>query len=186
MARINLLPWRESRRKKQQRDFGVTVGLAALLAAAACGGVHFFVEGMISYQNERNGFLQKEIAVLDKQIKEIQDLEKTKNQLIARMQVIYKLQSSRPEIVRLFDELVNTIPDGAYLTQVTQVGRSLTLDGKAESNARVSSYMRNIEGSEWLTKPALKVISSKGQTATVLSDFKLSASQATPKQEGQE
>ena len=185
MAHINLLPWRESRRKRQQRDFGGIVGLAALLTAAACGGVHFYIEGLIDHQNARNGFLQKEIAVLDKQIKEIKDLEKTKNQLIARMEVIYKLQTSRPEIVHLFDELVTTIPDGVYLTQVSQSNRSLALDGKAESNARVSSYMRNIEKSEWLAKPTLRVVSSRA-SGTALSDFKLSASQAAPKQEGQE
>lgn len=186
MARINLLPWRETRRKRQQRDFGLMVGLAALLTAAACGGVHFFIEDMTSYQRDRNAYLQGEIKKLDKQIEEIKDLEKTRDKLIARMNVIYKLQSSRPEVVHLFDELVTTIPDGAYLTQVTQVNRSLTLDGRAESNARVSSYMRNIERSEWLAKPELKVVSSPGRSATDLSTFKLLASQAAPKTEGQE
>jgi type IV pilus assembly protein PilN len=160
MAHINLLPWRENLRKKRQKDFGMSVLLALILTGAACGGVHFFVEDMISYQEERNSYLGQEIALVDRKIKEIKDLEKQKAQLIARMNVIQSLQGSRPQIVHLFDELVSTIPDGTHLTKVKQVSDQVTMDGIAESNARVSSYMRNIDLSEWLGNPLLQVITS--------------------------
>ncbi|MCW8944329.1 MAG: PilN domain-containing protein [Sedimenticola sp.] len=160
MAHINLLPWRETLRKKRQKDFGMSVFLALILTGAACGGVHFFIEDMISYQEERNGYLGQEIALVDKKIKEIKDLEKQKAQLIARMNVIQSLQGSRPQIVHLFDELVTTIPDGTHLTKVSQTNDLVIMNGIAESNARVSSYMRNIELSEWLENPTLQVITS--------------------------
>lgn len=160
MAHINLLPWRENLRKKRQKDFGMSVVLALILTGAACGGVHFFIEDMISYQEERNSYLGQEIAIVDKKIREIKDLEKQKAQLIARMNVIQSLQGSRPQIVHLFDELVSTIPDGTHLTKVVQSGDQVTMDGVAESNARVSSYMRNIELSKWLGNPSLQVITS--------------------------
>ncbi|MCW8889907.1 MAG: PilN domain-containing protein [Sedimenticola sp.] len=160
MAHINLLPWRETLRKKRQKDFGMSVLLALILTGAACGGVHFFIEDMISYQEARNGYLGQEIALVDKKIKEIKDLEKQKAQLIARMNVIQSLQGSRPQIVHLFDELVSTIPDGTYLTKLAQDNDQVTMNGVAESNARVSTYMRNIELSEWLESPSLQVITS--------------------------
>ncbi len=160
MAHINLLPWRENLRKKRQKDFGMSVVLALILTGAACGGVHFYIEDMISHQGARNAYLGQEIAIVDKKISEIKDLEKQKAQLIARMNVIQSLQGSRPQIVHLFDELVSTIPDGTYLTKLEQKGDGVTMDGIAESNARVSAYMRNIESSPWLGDPALQVIKS--------------------------
>ncbi|WP_428608859.1 PilN domain-containing protein [Sedimenticola sp.] len=160
MAHINLLPWRENLRKKRQKDFGMAVLLALILAGAACGGVHFYIEDMISHQENRNNYLGQEIAIVDKKIKEIKELEKQKAQLIARMNVIQSLQGSRPQIVHLFDELVTTIPDGTHLTKLEQKGGAITLNGIAESNARVSAYMRNIESSSWLGGPALQVITS--------------------------
>lgn len=160
MAHINLLPWRENLRKKRQKDFGMSVVLALILTGAAAGGVHFYIEEMIRHQEARNNYLGQEIAIVDKKIKEIQDLEKQKAQLIARMNVIQALQGSRPQIVHLFDELVTTIPDGTHLTKLEQKGSAVTLNGIAESNARVSAYMRNIDGSAWLGGPALQVITS--------------------------
>lgn len=158
MARINLLPWREKRRTQRQREFGVMV-IAGLVAAVL--GVlywHIFNQGQIDHQQARNRYLEAEIAKVDEQIKEISNLEKTRAKLIARMQVIQNLQVSRPQIVRLFDELVNTLPAGTHLTRVTQSNTSVSLAGRAQSNARVSAYMRNIEASHWLEAPALRVI----------------------------
>lgn len=185
MAHINLLPWRENLRKKRQKDFGMSVLLALILTGAAAGGVHFFIEDMINHQEARNAYLGQEIAIVDKKIKEIKDLEKQKAQLIARMNVIQSLQGSRPQIVHLFDELVSTIPDGTYLTKLEQKGNGVTMDGVAESNARVSAYMRNIDASGWLGNPSLKVIQS---TDTSKGTFTLMASQIDPNKdkEGQE
>ena len=143
MARINLLPWRENLRKKRQRDFGVAAFLSVLLVAVACGGVHFYVNNLIDNQVKRNKFLEKEIAAMDRKIKEIKELEKTKAKLIARMNVIQDLQSSRPLVVHLIDEMVNTIPEGAFLTKLRQKGSKLSLQGRAQSNARVSAPSSN-------------------------------------------
>ncbi|WP_260292997.1 PilN domain-containing protein [Sedimenticola hydrogenitrophicus] len=174
MAHINLLPWRETLRKKRQKDFGMSVLLALILTGAAAGGVHFYIEDMISHQGARNGYLGQEIAIVDKKIKEIQDLEKQKAQLIARMNVIQSLQGSRPQIVHLFDELVTTIPDGTHLTKLDQKGGAITLNGVAESNARVSAYMRNIDTSAWLGGPSLQVITSTERSKGI---FTLTAKQ---------
>ncbi len=180
MARINLLPWRETRRQQRRKDFltaggvalGVTLGLAVV--------VHLFVEAMIDAQVTRNRFLEKEIAELDLQIKEIQDLERTKEDLLARMDIIQRLQKSRPEIVRLFDELVTAIPEGLYLTKIEQRGRSVVLEGRAQSNARVSALMSNVERSDWISKPRLMLIENKDKTETGLSHFRLAFNQSNP------
>jgi len=177
MARINLLPWRENLRKKRQRDFGIATMIAVAVVVAGCAGVYFYIGELISHQQKRNDFLQQEIAAMDRQIKEIKNLEKIKARLIARMNVIQELQGSRPQIVHLFDEVVKTIPEGVYLTELLQQGTSLTLTGRAQSNARVSSFMRNINASKWLDKPTLQVISAKGKAGTGLSNFTLTALQ---------
>jgi len=182
MAHINLLPWRETLRKKRQKDFGMSVLLALILTGAACGGAHFYIEDMISFQKDRNDYLSREIAQVDKKIKEIKELEKQKAQLIARMNVIQSLQGSRPQIVHLFDELVSTIPDGTYLTKLEQVGNGVTVKGVAESNARVATYMRNIDASAWLGNPLLQVISSSERAS---GSFILTAKQVDPNKGGQ-
>lgn len=180
MARINLLPWRESLRKKRQRDFGVAIAVALITVAAAAAGTHFFIEEMIQHQNKRNALLNNEISAMDRKIKSIQALEKTKAKLLARMDVIQQLQGSRPQVVHLFDEVVKTIPDGTYLKRLTQKGAEITLSGDAQSNARVSSYMRNIESSKWLDKPNLQVITNKNEKNEGLSNFTLVAQQVSP------
>ena len=134
---------------------------------------------MIQYQESRNNFLKSEIAVVDRQIKEIKDLEKTKANLIARMNVIQELQISRPQIVHLFDEMVATIPDGSYLTKLKQLGGSLTVEGRAQSNARVSAYMRKIDASKWIGSPNLQVISTPKSDVAGMNDFILNAKQLT-------
>ncbi|MFM8331255.1 MAG: PilN domain-containing protein [Candidatus Methylumidiphilus sp.] len=161
MARINLLPWRAEIRKQQQKDFVAAIGLATSLTVALMLLVHFDMESRKSYQAERNGFLESEIAVLDKRIKEIQELESKKKRLISKMEVIQQLQASRPEIVHLFDELGRTIPEGVYLSDLVEVDKNITINGMAQSNARVSAYMRNLESSAWLKTPVLNIIESK-------------------------
>jgi len=177
MAHINLLPWREELRKKRQRDFGGYAAFAVVVSLLAVAYVHTLINGMVEQQEARNDFLRQQISVLDRTIREIKDLEKMKNNLLARMDVIQQLQGSRPEIVHLFDELVDTLPEGVYLTQVRQLGRDLSLTGRAESNARVSSYMRNIDGSEWVGNSNLKYIQSEEKAENEMSHFELKASQ---------
>ncbi len=177
MANINLLPWREELRSKRQREFLTLLGAGALLTALAMLYVHFFINGLIDDQNSRNSFLRQEIAIVDKAIKEIDALEETKEKLLARMEIIQRLQTSRPEIVHLFDELVETVPEGVYLTKLEQKGPTLRLTGRAESNARVSAYMRNIDTSPWIGESDLKVIENKEKTETGLSHFDLQARQ---------
>lgn len=155
MARINLLPWREAERRRRRRDFAVASGVSLGLALLVAILVHFQIEAWIGEQQTRNQFLENEISQLNRQIKEIETLEKTKADLLARMNIIQQLQQSRPEVVRLFDELVGTIPDGVFLTKLEQSGRSVVVEGRAQSNARVSSFMRNIEGSAWIGHPRL-------------------------------
>lgn len=177
MARINLLPWREELRKRRKREFGVATAIAVVLTVCAMVGVHALIALFIDHQQERNAYLKQEITTLDGILKEIKDLEKTRENLLARMEIIQQLQHSRPEIVHMFDELVATIPEGMYLIKIDHRGRNLAVSGRAESNARVSTYMRNLEGSGWLGKPDLKVIESKEKTTTGLSHFELSAQQ---------
>ncbi len=177
MARINLLPWRESLRKQRQREFGVMIAGALFFTLLLGFYAHLHISGMIDYQKARNGFLKKEIAEMDRKIREIKDLESTKAKLLARINVIQQLQGSRPEVVHLFDELVTRTPDGSYLTDVTQKAKSVTINGRAQSNARVSSYMRNIDLSEWLHAPSLQVVENKDKTGTGFSHFTMSVSQ---------
>ncbi len=175
MARINLLPWRETLRKKRQRDFALTLLAGILVAAGVMLAWHMIVEAQIRHQQKRNDFLRSEIAALDIKIKEIQELEKTKAQIINRMEVIQRLQASRPAIVHMMDELVSTLPEGLFLVQFKQSTNLLTFDGRAQSNARVSSYMRNIDKSPWLDNPDLRFIENKERTGTGFSHFQLNA-----------
>jgi type IV pilus assembly protein PilN len=158
MPRINLLPWREDERKERKVAFTVALGVSALAACAATFAIYLMYGSMIDAQEARNQQLRTEIKKLDKQIEEINDLETSKQRFIARMDIIEKLQRSRPEIVHVFDEIVRTLPDGVYLTGVKQTERKFKFDGVAQSSTRVSSFMRNIDGSEWLHNPELEVV----------------------------
>jgi type IV pilus assembly protein PilN len=179
MPRINLVPWREAERKRKRQEFGV----GALGALVAAGAIAFLVNlqmgAAIDNQNERNQYLNDEIAQLDKQITEILALEQQKQRLRARIQVIEQLERSRPEIVHVFDQLVRTIPDGVNLTSLKQTDRKLQLKGLAQSSTRVASYMRNIDASEWLTDPALDILETKG-AGDGGSEFTLNAVQENP------
>lgn len=158
MARINLLPWREELRKEQQRQFLTIMVLSAVLMGLIVLTVHIQIAGMINKQNSRNDFLKTEITKVEKQIKEINNLAKEKKNLLARMEVIETLQRNRPEVVHLFDEIVKVMPEGTYLSSMKQTGKSLELNGVAQSNARVSALMRNIDDSPWLSSPRLQII----------------------------
>ena len=158
MARINLLPWREKRRQEQQKQFLQGLGLAALAGVLAVVGAHVVIGRMTENQESRNNMLRQEFKVLDKRIRDIKELEKTKQALLDRMDIIQQLQRSRPVAVHLFDELVTTLPGGLYLTEVKQKENTLEIRGKAESDARVSTYMSNLENSPWLKDPRLEVI----------------------------
>jgi type IV pilus assembly protein PilN len=190
MAHINLLPWREAHRQEKQKEFVSILGLTAVAGATVVFASHMFVNGMISNQDDRNTFLDGEITAVDKRIAEIKELEKTKQALLDRMEIIQQLQGSRPEIIHTFDELVATLPDEAYITTLTQRGNQMEIKGKAASNARVSEYMRNLDRSPWLASPKLTVIETKKDAnkgrQNNLRSFALNVSRVTPKQAGAE
>lgn len=186
MPRINLLPWREELRKEQLQVFGVTSGVVAAVAALIVFIAMNIVEGDIRHQESRNQYLEAQIAILDRQIAEIRELESTKASLLARMQVIEELQSSRPEIVHLFDQLVRTLPDGVHLTAVSQTDANLEIHGIAQSSARVSAYMRSIEASDYLSIGRLDIIQAVQHQQQRAREFVLHASQSSPRKEGEE
>jgi type IV pilus assembly protein PilN len=161
MPRINLLPWREEQRKERKLAFTVALGGATAAAAVVTFAAYMLFNSMIDAQQARNERLRVEIKKLDKQIEEINNLESAKQKFIARMEIIEKLQRSRPEIVHVFDEIVRTVPEGAYLTSVKQTDKRFKFEGVAQSSTRVSAFMRNIDGSEWLKNPELDIIETK-------------------------
>jgi type IV pilus assembly protein PilN len=179
MAHINLLPWREELRKQKQQQFAVVTAGTAIMGGLLVLLAHMQMDGLIEHQNHRNQFLDQQIAELDKKIAKIKDLEKTKTALLARMDIIQQLQHSRPQSVHLMDQLVYTLPDGVYLNKISQKADALTLSGMAQSNARVSAYMRNIDNSEWMTQPKLDVIETKEEDRRRTAEFVLRANQAT-------
>lgn len=181
MAQINLLPWRETLRAQRQREFGIMALAGVVLTVLAMWGWHQYNVSLIENQKNRNRYLESQIAELDQQITEIRGLEKTRKQLIARMRVVASLQSSRPQIVHLFDELVATLPDGVHLTEVIQSGSGVSVLGRAQSNARVSAYMRAVEGSPWLDKPSLRIIEQKDQAGEGANTFSMGMQQVVPK-----
>jgi type IV pilus assembly protein PilN len=178
MPRINLLPWREGERKERKLAFLVALGVAALAAGVASFAAYLLYGSMIESQEHRNQQLRVEIKTLDKQIEEINNLEVAKQKFIARMEIIEKLQRSRPEIVHVFDEIVRTLPEGVYLTGVKQTDKRLKFDGVAQSSTRVSSFMRNLDGSQWLRNPELEVVQTT-KTSGPGSSFTLTADQVT-------
>ena len=178
MPRINLLPWRDAQRKERKLAFLVALGVAALAAGVTSFAAYLMYGSMIEAQERRNTQLSVAIKKLDKEIEEINSLESAKQKFIARMEIIEKLQRSRPEIVHVFDEIVRTLPEGVYLTSVKQNGMRLKFEGIAQSSTRVSSFMRNIDGSQWLRNPELEVVqTTKGSGPG--SSFTLTADQVT-------
>ncbi len=180
MPRINLLPWREQLRKERQKNFSLAAAAAVVLGVGTWFLYSNHVENKITYQHQRNEFLNKEIALLDEQIAEIINLEARKEKLLARMEIIEQLQKSRPQIVHLFDELVKTLPEGVYLTSIIQNGDRLEIKGVAQSSSRISSYMRNIDASDWLGNPDLGVVEVAADGRRRNARFTLFATQKRP------
>ncbi len=181
MARINLLPWREALRKERQQVFFTTVGVFAVLTLCVWGAIHFVNTSRIEYQQLRNNFLNVEITKLEKKIEEIKRLEKEKQRLKARIGAIERLQGNRPLIVHLFDEMVTSLPEGVSIKSVKQKGPSITISGVAQSNARVSSFMRKLKASKWLGNPQLDVIQAQNDKGQRVSNFTMRFNQVIPK-----
>jgi type IV pilus assembly protein PilN len=173
MNRINLLPHREERRKRARQHFVVVAGGTAVLGILVVGLMHTFYAAKIETQTDRNRFLKSEIVKLDKDIAEIKKLRDEIQALLARKQVIETLQADRAQTVHLLDELVRQMPDGVYLRSVSQKGLRVNLVGYAQSNARVSTLMRNIEASPWLEKPELIEVRAANVDKKRVSEFNL-------------
>lgn len=186
MAQINLLPWRQWRRRERNRQFVLTIALAAVASGAAVYASYQFVGGMIQYQERRNELLESEIAKMEDKIEEIEELKETRRRLVNRMKVIEDLQKKRTETVHLFDELVSTVPDGVHLTSLKQQGDSISLKGQAESNSRVSNYMKELDSSDWFSDPQLKIIETTEGEPRRVSEFTLEVKQTPPEPEGSE
>ena len=188
MARINLLPWRAERQKERKKQFFMMLALSAFAGLAVWFLLNTYYSAQISGQQARNAFLDQEIAAVQAKITEIQALEEKKNKLLNRKMVIEELQANRSQMVHLFDSLVRTIPDGVILTSIKQEGDKLTLEGRSQSNARVSTYMRNFETSGWMSKPELSVIQAEGDDKGLPYTFSLAVTLSNPnaKTEGEE
>lgn len=161
MPKINLLPWRDELRAQRRNQFYMAMGGAFGFAALVVLIGVLLMNGIINAQHDRNKLLSEEISTLDERIKEILDLEEKKDRLVARMKIIEQLQKSRPEVVHLFEDLARALPDGVSLSSVKQTGNKLEIKGSAESNTRVSAFMRNIDKSKWLEEPDLRVVEVK-------------------------
>jgi type IV pilus assembly protein PilN len=185
MIKINLLPWREELRKQKQQNF-TNASIASMVATVLIfAGIHFYVANEQDYQEQRNKILQNEIALLDKQIIDIKNIDEQKMGLINKITIIHNLQRSRPEIVRLFSEIPHIVPDGLYITKMTRTGRNLVFEGKAQSNALVSAFMSGIDDSPWLQTPSLDVIKTpdnltadKVSSGEKMNDFTLRTKQS--------
>ncbi len=176
---LNLLDWRAEQRELRKREFGVMAGGAFGAGVLLFGMIWLSTTAQLDSQNTRNERLRSEIAEVERKTKEIQDLEKTKANLLARMRVIEQLQQSRAATVHFFDEIINTLPEGVYITSLKQTGKKIEISGVAESNGRVSTYMKNFEGSEWFADPKLVVITSAEKNKTRTSSFTLTVTNLT-------
>ncbi|HWP00927.1 MAG TPA: PilN domain-containing protein [Methylococcus sp.] len=165
MTRVNLLPWREELRRHRRKEFALWTVLGVAATVLIMVAIHQWITAAIEGQRRRNAFLENEIAALERQIAEIRELEEKKRRLLGKMAIIEELQVSRPMIVHLFDEIARTVPDGVRLEDLSQVGRDLTVNGRAQSNAQVSAYLRNLESSPWFASPSLQVIENRGGSA---------------------
>lgn len=180
MVKINLLPWREERRQQMTNEFYAMLAAGIVVALIIAGLAYYYFDQSIKFQNKRNQFMTQEIAKLDKQIEEIKELEAKKASLISRQQVIEELQANRTQMVHLFDELVKTIPNGVFLEKINQSGVKLTLEGYAQSYARISDYMDQLKASEWFTKIDVVLIQNDDTLSSHEQKFKLSANLTNP------
>lgn len=180
MIYINLLPWRERRRAERRKQFFAMVAAAAVVGAALVFAAHTYMNLMIEHQESRNQMLQAEIRVLDRQIARIRELDRQRQAVIDRIEVIQTLQASRPEAVHLFDQLVLTLPEGTYFRELRQEGERIRLVGRAESNARISALMRRVDASPWLRDSTLQIIETRQEGPLQVRDFRLEATQTRP------
>ncbi|WP_105102776.1 PilN domain-containing protein [Microbulbifer pacificus] len=183
MAKINLLPWRQEYRAQKQKEFQQVAVLVVIAAGFSVFMWMKTVDAQIANQNERNQLLTTEIAALDKQVREIKDLKKRRQELIDRMRVIQELQGNRPLSVRYFDEMVRAAPEGLWLTNLTRTGKTLKVSGVAESNNRVSSFMRSLDQSEWFESPNLTGVTAKPEFGEQASAFEMTVSVSGRKKE---
>jgi type IV pilus assembly protein PilN len=183
MAHINLLPWRAERRKQREREFFMQLGAAFVAALLVLLLWVFWMNLRIDNQNERNTYLQGEIKQLDERIAKIKDLEKVRQRLLARKQIIEQLQANRSQMVHLFDELVKTIPASARLTSMKQKADSMVLYGVAQSNASVAEYMRNLDASPWMGNADLDKTEIKYRAGRMPYTFGLNVKLSQPSQE---
>jgi len=180
MIYINLLPWRERRRAERRKQFYSMVAVAALVGVGLVLAGHIYMNMLIEHQESRNQTLQAEIRVLDRQIARIRELDRQRQNVIDRIQVIQTLQASRPEAVHLFDQMVRTLPEGTYFRELRQEGERIRLVGRAESNARISALMRRVDSSPWLKDSTLQIIETRQEGPLQVRDFRLEASQTRP------
>lgn len=173
MIRINLLPYREEKRKAKREQFYGLLGLVAVLGCLIVFAVYTVIDGYLSAQGARNDFIKKEIALLDKQIDEIKRLREQAQAMLARKQIIESLQQDRAEAVLLLSELAKQTPEGVYLRLLKQDGLRITLEGYAQSNARVSTLMRNIEASQWIENPQLMESRAVTLENRLLNEFRM-------------
>ncbi len=180
MIYINLLPWREQRRAQRQKQFYAMAGVAALVGAALVLAGYAYMNSRIEHQESRNQMLQSEIRILDQQIARIRTLDRQRQDLIDRIEVIQTLQASRPEAVYLFDQMVLTLPEGTFFQELRQEGERIRLAGRAESNARISALMRRVDASPWLRDSTLQIIETREEGRLQVRDFRLEVFQTRP------
>ena len=190
MANINLLPWRERKREEHKKSFFISLGVAAGIAVALLGLSDRVVNASINNQATLNEYLRQQIVLLDEKLVQIKLLREQKTALTERMAVIQGLQGTRPIIVRLFDELARSLPEGVYYNSIIRTGDSISLEGVAESNNRISALMRDLDASKWFADPDLRqvnalpgAINDAGAQEPVLNEFQLTVKVTTPGQE---
>lgn len=180
MTRINLLPWRAQRRERLKKEFLGILGGVAGAALVVVVLAHSYVNSQIDYQSDRNQYLSRAIVELDKQVKEIKTLQQRRTELKDRMAAIQGLQGTRPVIVRIFDEIVRTLPEGVYFKSLKSAGKTITIQGTAESNNRVSSLMRKLDQSAWFAGPNLRGVKANAKIGEQANDFELTVTVTMP------
>lgn len=181
MANINLLPWREELREERNKNFYVVIGVVVALVAASVFGVYRFYDDAAANQNSRNAFLRNQISAMDQKIVEIQKLKETRTELVERMELIQRLQGDRPVIVRVFDEIVRSVPEDLYFDKLEVEGNRVRIGGVASSNNRVSALMRNFDQSEWFKDPSLIKVEA---TSAGVNEFEIVMTRINPRTEG--
>jgi type IV pilus assembly protein PilN len=183
MIRINLLPHREMRRRRQQQHFFIMLGAVFAVGVATWFAVHSYLNDRLSEQNARNAYMQQEIVKLDKQIEEIKKLKEQTAALLARKRVVETLQGNRSEVVHLLDQLARQLPDGIYLRAIKQTGSRVTISGYTQSQARVSTLMRNLESSEYMENASLIEIRAAAVGGARINEFTMNVGLTRPKGE---